>query len=81
MTEALEEQNTFNVAVAELMAFSNHIRDATHLVGSCDYHMVLCTLCTLLAPMAPHIASEMWVELREAARQVQISSPEVVLLY
>ena len=73
----MEEQNTFNVAVAELMAFSNLIRDSAHLVGSCVYHMALCTLCTLLAPMAPHIASEMWVELREAARQVQITSPQV----
>ena len=65
--------------MAELMAFSNLIRDSAHLVGSCDYHMALCTLCTLLAPMAPHIASEMWVELREAARQVHFTLPQVCI--
>ena len=76
-TELIQEQNKFNRAVSILMAFSNHIKDSTHLIGSCDYHMALCTLCTLLAPMAPHVASEMWAELKEAAKHIQITSPKV----
>ena len=77
VTVSIRDRSTYNVAVSELMIFSNLLKDSQHLVGSCDYHEALCTLCTLLAPMAPHIASEMWVELSDAARQLQMTSPQV----
>ena len=73
----MEEQNTFNVAVAELMTFSNHIRNSPKLIGSHDYHEAICTLCILFAPMAPHMASEMWVELQDAAKHLQLSLTKV----
>ena len=73
----MQDQNTFNVAVAELMTFSNVIKDSPQLIGSCDYHEALCAMCTLLAPMAPHIASEMWEELKTAASHLQYVSPQV----
>ena len=79
VTESLGDQDTFNVAVAELMTFSNVIRDSPHLMGSHDYHEALCTLCTLLAPMAPHLASEMWAELRSAARHLNLPLTQVLV--
>jgi len=60
VTAALEEKHTFNVAVAELMTLSNVLRDSQSVLGSEEFHQSLLTLCTLLAPMAPHIASELW---------------------
>ena len=73
----MQDQNTFNVAVAELMTYSNLIKESTDLVGSRDYHKALCIMCTLLAPMAPHIASEMWAELRTVASHLQSESLQV----
>ena len=60
VTVALEEKHTFNVAVAELMSLSNVLRDSPSVLHSEEFHQSLVTLCTLLAPMAPHMASELW---------------------
>ena len=56
----LLESHTYNVAVAQLMIFCNQFKK---LSGSLEYHRSLEVLCTLLAPMAPHIASELWESL------------------
>lgn len=77
----MQDQNKFNVAVAELMTFSNVIRDSLHLIGSQDYHVALTTLCILLAPMAPHIATEMWMELKDAARNLQLTTVTMEVMY
>lgn len=74
----MQDQNKFNVAVAELMTFSNVMRDSSHLIGSQDFHVALTTLCILLAPMAPHIATEMWMELKYATRQLQLMAMQVM---
>ena len=57
------ESHTYNVAVAQLMIFCNHLKEFKKLSGSLEYHCSLEVLCTLLAPMAPHIASELWESL------------------
>ena len=54
----LLESHTYNVAVAQLMIFCNHLKEFKKLSGSLEYHRS-----TLLAPMAPHIASELWESL------------------
>ena len=60
----LLESHTYNVAVAQLMIFCNHFKkEFKKLSGSLEYHRSLEVLCTLLAPMAPHIASELWESL------------------
>ena len=45
------------------MIFCNHLKEFKKLSGSLEYHRSLEVLCTLLAPMAPHIASELWESL------------------
>ena len=68
---SFEQRHTFNVAVAELMALSNTLKERREEgrgrreegregKGRREYHKALETLCTLLAPMAPHISSELW---------------------
>lgn len=69
------------MAIAQLMKFCNHLRDfttRTELLGTAVYHQSLQTLCTLLAPMAPHIASELWEVLLEAGGCMNLAQPKVV---
>ena len=60
VTASFRERHTFNVAVSELMILSNTLRDGRSLAGSPAHHSALETLCLLLAPMAPHISSQLW---------------------
>ena len=57
---AIQDRHAFNVAVSELMILSNTLRDTRHHRGSPVYQSALETLCLLLAPMAPHITSQLW---------------------
>ena len=57
---SLEHRHAFNVAVAELMILSNFLKERREMRGGREYHLALETLCLLLAPMAPHISSELW---------------------
>ena len=50
----------FNAAVNELMVLSNVLRDTQNVSDSEEFHQALVVLCKLLAPMAPHISSELW---------------------
>ena len=52
----------FNTAIARLMELTNAITRAreTGLAGSETYDEAVETLITLLAPLAPHIAEELW---------------------
>ena len=57
----MERRHSFNVAVSALMTLSNVLQDCSStMAGSAEYHMALSTLTVLLAPMAPHMASELW---------------------
>ena len=56
------------------MIFCNHLKDFKKLLGSLEYHRSLEVLCTLLAPVAPHIASELWESLAGVS---EISKPLV----
>lgn len=60
VTDVMERRHTFNVAVSALMILSNVLQDNSSMAGSAEYHMALSTLTVLLAPMAPHIASQLW---------------------
>ena len=72
------DQHTYNVAIAELMTFSNKLRDfRRELLGTPVFHRSLAVLCTLLAPMAPHIASELWEALLEAGEGLDTVKPAV----
>lgn len=72
VTENLD-RHKYNVAVAELMKFSNGLSDLkTQSLGTRAYQQNLETLCTLLAPMAPHIALELWAALSVAGHTVQV---------
>ena len=65
------EHHTYNVAIAELMTFFNQLkRFRSEFLGSSIYHEGLLTLCILLAPMAPHITSELWERLSDAGESL-----------
>ncbi|TMW58682.1 hypothetical protein Poli38472_010241 [Pythium oligandrum] len=64
VTEALEQHQSFNVAIAELMKLSNTLADQKHLNSSAIYHDALEALVKMLAPLAPHTASEMFERLK-----------------
>lgn len=59
VTEDLEGDYQFNTAVSELMKLSNAISDAS-CKDSAVYQEAIETLVKLLAPLAPHIAEELW---------------------
>jgi len=51
----------FNVAIAELMKLSNALTDSSpECKQTLSYYQAIRTLLLLLAPMAPHISSELW---------------------
>jgi leucyl-tRNA synthetase len=68
VTQALHETQSFNVAIAELMKFSNFLASANP--GSAAFATALDTLITMLAPLAPHNASEMFATLNGGAVDV-----------
>jgi leucyl-tRNA synthetase len=59
VTEDFEGEYQFNTAVSELMKLSNALTDAT-CKDSAVYTEGIQTLLLLLAPLAPHIADELW---------------------
>jgi leucyl-tRNA synthetase len=59
VTEDLEGEYQFNTAVSELMKLSNALTDAS-CQNSVIYAEGIQTLLLLLAPLAPHIAEELW---------------------
>eukprot|EP00051_Salpingoeca_urceolata_P010667 m.130873 g.130873 ORF g.130873 m.130873 type:complete len:908 (-) comp16803_c0_seq1:450-3173(-) len=64
VSTVFEETRAFNVAIADLMKLSNTLRDVH---GSCSASVVaesVRTLLVMLAPMAPHVASELWEVVR-----------------
>jgi len=75
VTDSLDK-DTFNVAVASLMRFSRSLKDLDEFQGTPDYHDCLCTLCVLLAPMAPHISSELWEQLGAMAQHLNLPLPQ-----
>lgn len=76
MTHLLD-QHSYNVAVAELMIFFNKLKGFKDLKGTVEYHQSLSTLCTLLSPLAPHIASELWEMLNEAGQRLNLPKSQV----
>ncbi|CAI5730820.1 unnamed protein product [Peronospora destructor] len=65
-TEALNDFQSFNVAIAELMKLSNLLGEhRTRLQGSAAYEKALYALVQMLAPLAPHTAAEMFQALQD----------------
>ena len=55
------------MAIAQLMKYLNSLSELKpELGGTAAFHQSLVTLCTLLAPMAPHVTSELMSELSAA---------------
>ena len=73
----LLEPRIYSIAEAQLMIFCNHLKEFKKLSGSLEYHRSLEVLCTLLAPMAPHIASELWESLAGVGERSFSSKPLV----
>ncbi len=63
VTEDLGERRAFNTAVSALMEFTNALYQDIEAVPAAAQVRLLETLTTLLAPMAPHLAEELWSRL------------------
>lgn len=63
------ENFKFNTAVASLMEYFNHLRQQDSIS-----HQKLLIFCQLLAPFAPHLAEELWVEILGQKGSVHTSS-------
>lgn len=63
VTEALEQHQSFNVAIAELMKLSNLLGERQALKATAAYRESLENLVRMLAPLAPHTAAEMFEHL------------------
>ncbi|NWX85225.1 SYLM protein, partial [Nothoprocta pentlandii] len=62
VTEYFTKDHLFNAAISRLMSLSNVLHQASQplILHSAEFEDALATLCIMVAPMAPHIASEMW---------------------
>ena len=65
ITQDLNESLQMNTAISELMKFSNSINDNLDNVRFPIARESIYTLIKLLAPFAPHIAEEFWVNVGE----------------
>ncbi|KAG3151288.1 Leucine--tRNA ligase [Phytophthora cactorum] len=73
VTEALNDFQSFNVAIAELMKLSNLLGERrTQLQGSAAYEEALKALVQMLAPLAPHTAAEMFQALHDGDEAVDV---------
>ncbi|NXC73573.1 SYLM protein, partial [Anhinga anhinga] len=62
VTEYFTKDHLFNAAISRLMSLTNVLHQASQplILHSTEFEDALTTLCIMVAPMAPHIASEMW---------------------
>ncbi|KAK2514611.1 leucine--tRNA ligase, mitochondrial isoform X1 [Columba livia] len=62
VTECFTKDHLFNAAISRLMSLTNILHQASRplILHSAEFEDALATLCIMVAPMAPHIASEMW---------------------
>ncbi|XP_033109987.1 probable leucine--tRNA ligase, mitochondrial isoform X2 [Anneissia japonica] len=70
VSEQYTKDHMLSVAISRLMTLTSVLRsvpDAT-VMSSVNYEDALASLCIMLAPMAPHIASEMWQGLASVAQ-------------
>lgn len=62
VTSYFTKDYLFNAAISRLMALTNVLSQASQplILHSAEFEDALATLCIMVAPMAPHIASELW---------------------
>uniref|UniRef100_A0A663MEN2 leucine--tRNA ligase n=1 Tax=Athene cunicularia TaxID=194338 RepID=A0A663MEN2_ATHCN len=62
VTEYFTKHHLFNAAISRLMSLTNILHQASQplILHSTEFEDALASLCIMVAPMAPHIASEMW---------------------
>uniref|UniRef100_A0A8U7M8X4 leucine--tRNA ligase n=1 Tax=Corvus moneduloides TaxID=1196302 RepID=A0A8U7M8X4_CORMO len=62
VTEYFTKDHLFNAAISRLMSLTNVLHQAPQplVLHSTEFEDALASLCIMVAPMAPHIASEMW---------------------
>uniref|UniRef100_A0A8C3IG47 leucine--tRNA ligase n=1 Tax=Chrysemys picta bellii TaxID=8478 RepID=A0A8C3IG47_CHRPI len=62
VTSYFTKDYLFNAAISRLMGLTNLLSQASQplILHSAEFEDALATLCIMVAPMAPHIASELW---------------------
>ncbi len=63
ITDDLEGDLQLNTAISELMKLANSISESAGKVGKVISHESLSVLVRLIAPFAPHIAEEFWLQI------------------
>lgn len=63
LTEDLGERRQFNTAVSALMEYTNALYQDLEFIPASSQRMHVRTLILLLAPLAPHLAEELWQHL------------------
>lgn len=91
VTTSVFEAHTFNVAIAKLMTLSNELRDIASLgceqlgrtfddnalMDTPEFELGMRNLLVMLAPMAPHFASEAWLLFNTNIAAETLSTPSV----
>nr|XP_028607458.1 probable leucine--tRNA ligase, mitochondrial isoform X1 [Podarcis muralis]XP_028607459.1 probable leucine--tRNA ligase, mitochondrial isoform X1 [Podarcis muralis] len=72
VTEFFQDDFSFHTAIARLMGLSNTLSQASQpvVLHSAEFEDALATLFVMLAPMAPHISSEIWKGLSHAQNKL-----------
>ncbi|XP_071417472.1 leucine--tRNA ligase, mitochondrial isoform X2 [Pithys albifrons albifrons] len=62
VTDYFTKDHLFNAAISRLMSLTKTLHQASRplILHSPEFEDALASLCIMVAPMAPHIASEMW---------------------
>lgn len=78
VTESMEASKGLNVAIAQLMKLSNNLSAETAKLSPKERREGVEVLVRMLAPFAPHLASELWIVLHgNDARVFDESWPEI----
>lgn len=89
VTNSVFETHSFNIAIAKLMTLSNELRDIASLgceqlgrtfddnalMNAPEFELGLRNLLIMLAPMAPHFASEAWLLLNTDITTEALATP------
>ncbi|XP_028607458.2 leucine--tRNA ligase, mitochondrial isoform X1 [Podarcis muralis] len=72
VTEFFQDDFSFHTAIARLMGLSNTLSQASQpvVLHSAEFEDALAALFVMLAPMAPHISSEIWKGLSHAQNKL-----------
>uniref|UniRef100_A0A8C5WIA1 leucine--tRNA ligase n=1 Tax=Leptobrachium leishanense TaxID=445787 RepID=A0A8C5WIA1_9ANUR len=72
VTSHFSKDYLFNAAISQLMSLSNILSQSTSrlILHSSEFEDALASLCIMIAPLAPHLASELWKGMAHAEHKL-----------